>query len=640
VKGPQHFSRNARHVFVDFCKESGEDGSVRKDAGEGQKGKRAGLVWILAFFLLLLPLSETEANTLIDAWSGVQQTLGESSDSGRLTTALQHLLKERRDLGLRRIPSFSRALSYAADSQEDPAIRNLLLRTAKELDPLLPTPRFLAAEMEWERGRFVEALGEFSTGVLNLFRDPSSRRLVLASLLPWWSLALALSVTLTMLILTLRYFRLIVMDSVHLSEKIFSRANAVVLAIVIVGLPLCAGMGPLWELIYLFALTWSYTTFRHRMTGAVMVLVLALLMPLLITWQRHGLTEEPLLGRVSEMLEKRVGDFNSLRAFSELSRDIEPSAAYHIVSGELFRIHGDLDLAQMEFEKAAVLEPGTSLPRLFLGVMALENHDIGRALEYLNDTISRDPNSVLGYYNLAVALDLTRRFEEGDQARNRAREISGGHYEKIGWPGREENILYPKIGRDMLSKVVGDTHGLVRNSLVGGSGIPVDTDTFMQPLSAAAIFGLIFGGIILSLRKSYFPTGRECTKCGKVFYAEDKTVYCEQCVTVFLRRNAVSIDQQAAKVAQVRRWELFSSMSRRMAGVFCPGGSLVASGSLIAGLMMSLVVWTLLLGALIWIPFFMREVNTFVPWLVFQGILALLGIGIWVSLAVSAWYRR
>lgn len=604
--------------------------------------RQACRVGLSALFLAVTLWSpaKASANTLIEAWSGVQQALGNPDESEKLAPALKLLLEEKKDLALLRIPSFSRALTAAAEESSDAKIRRVLLRGAKELDPLLPSARFLAAREEMARGSYVGALGEFSTGVLNLLRDQGTRRFFGLSLIPWFSLSLLLGIVMTILIFDLRYLRLIFMDALHLSRKVFGSSNAVVLAVVIVLLPLCGGLGLIWELLFLFALTWSYTALRNRLAGSVVLIVLVVLMPVLNIWTHAMLHSPPLGEQVTEMLEERMCDFGVLRAFSDLSRDLGNSAAFHVVSGELLRMHGDRELALIEFEKAAVVAPNTSLPKLCLGALALEDRDTARALEFLNGAIAKDSKNTLAYYDLAIALDLTRRFEEGDTAREKARSLSGGHYDRIGLPGREGDVLFPRVGSRLVDRVLDEASGFSRISLAGGGWSLLDREYFMEPLSFAGLFGLFFAPILFLVRRRYFPAGRECTKCGKVFYPEGKTVYCAQCVTVFLKRNAVSIEQQSAKVNEVRRWDIFSSTCRRLAGIFCPGGALTAQGAFLSGLLLSLLVIVPLMGTAMWVPLYGREIERLFPWLMLQAFLALIGIGIWVSLAVSAWYRR
>lgn len=598
-----------------------------------------GGVALLLSVVLVFPVPAS-ANTLIELWPGVQQAMGNPSESAKLGPALKLLLDEKKNLAVRRIPAFSRALTCAAEESSDLEVRHLLLRGAKELDPLLPAPRFLSARLDFRQGKFIAALGEFSTGVLNLFREQPTRRLLGLSMIPWLCLTLLVCIVLTVVLFDLRFIRLLMMDALHLSKKIFGPANALVLAVAIVFLPLCGGLGLFWELVFLLALTWSYTEIKNRFAGVAILIVMVFMMPVLKGWTHSMLRTQSLGEQVRKMLEDRQCDFSVLRGFRELSRDLDNSAAFHVVSGELLRMHGDRELALLEFEKAAVLAPDASLPELFLGALALEERDTARALEFLNGATERDPKNILAYYDLAIALDLTRRFDEGDTAREKARALSGGHYDALGLPGRGGDVLFPRIGVRLLDRVVNDASGFSKISLVGGGRPFFDPEYFLEPLSLIGFFGLLFAPIVFLVRRRYFGPGRECTKCGKVFYPEDKTVYCGQCVTVFLKRNAVSIEQQAAKVAEVRRWKFVGSSCRRLAGILVPGGAFSADGDLMKGFLLSFLVVFPLMGAAMWIPLYGREVESFFPWLALQVLLALIGIGIWVFLAVSAWYRR
>jgi len=238
----------------------------------------------LVFGVALLFPVLVSANTLIESWSGVQQALGNPHDSAKLGPALKSLLDEKKDLALTRIPAFSRALSCAAEETSSMEVRGLLLRGAEELDPLLPAPRFLSAKQAFAQGRMVRALGEFSTGILNLFRDQPTRRLLGLSLIPWISISLLIAFVMAILLFDLRFFRLLMMDALHLAKKVFGPSNAVVLALVIVFLPLCGGLGLVWELVFLFALTLSYTEFKNRVACVVMLIVLVFLMPVLRVW--------------------------------------------------------------------------------------------------------------------------------------------------------------------------------------------------------------------------------------------------------------------------------------------------------------------------------------------------------------------
>ncbi len=74
--------------------------------------------------------------------------------------------------------------------------------------------------------------------------------------------------------------------------------------------------------------------------------------------------------------------------------------------------------------------------------------------------------------------------------------------------------------------------------------------------------------VILLYRVRAFPPAHECTKCGKLYELEsgfgESTVYCSQCVSVFQKRDVVSIEQQTAKLGQIKTWERWTALLRRL----------------------------------------------------------------------------
>jgi len=161
-----------------------------------------------------------------------------------------------------------------------------------------------------------------------------------------------------------------------------------------------------------------------------------------------------------------------------------------------------------------------------------------------------------------------------------------------------------------------------------------------SPLSLAALGGLLVGVGMLAVRLRWYGPARECDKCGKVFRTEDKTAYCEQCVSVFLKRNAVSIEQQTAKVAHVRRWELISSLVARVIGAVVPGGRQIVAGRVVLGTLLTFIVWLPLLGAIFWVPMFLETIEPALPAMGLQIGLGFVAVAGWALTAVSAWSRR
>ncbi len=616
--------------------EVGSRRTTRPTADSRRRVVRRHAVLIAA--IVVSVIQPAFSNPLIDSWAGVQQALV-SGEVDKLEVGLQRLLTETRELGIRRATPFSAALAVAANNRPDD-IAAMLLRASKRLDPLLPAPRFEAGRLAWRAGQRIEAVGEFATGIVNLLRNEPTRRGIVASIAPWIVSTCALVIVAIALIQIGRFVRLMGNDAFFLGSLLFGQVNAVIFACVALTLPLFAGLGPAWALVYLFSLTWSYMPVKQRATAVASLVLFGLLTPILEVWTGTCLNSVSLGSRVEKMLVQRTVDFATLREFVELEGSLGRSAAFHVVAGELLRTHGDRELARVHFEKAMREAPDAEVPRLYLGVLALEDRDPFRAQELLQEAVETNPTSVLGHYNLAIALDLTRRFDEGDASRRRARELAGREFAKIGLRGREDRMLYPKLNSQILETVVGDAPEKKRALLIGSEpGAPSLARVF-SPFTLVSIFGLVFGGVVYWARRRWFGPARECVKCGKVFRPDDNTGYCGQCVSVFLKRNAVSIEQQSAKINQVRRWNALSAFSRRIAGVLVPGGSFAAEGKSLTGSLVAFAVWLPVMGAAMWVPLYLTQVEPSAPNLAFQLGLAAVGMVAWVVVAVSAWNRR
>ncbi len=601
--------------------------------------RRSGfsLAGALALILCVSPVGAT--NPLFEAWGDVQNALAVGQEEN-LEVGLERLLKAKNDLGLQRVTPFAEALTEASVNRDGP-VGNMLLEAAKRLDPLLPAPRFIMGGRAWDSGFRIKGLGEFANGAVNMGRLPSVRRMLISSCAPWLLIALGLSLAAAIIVQIVVFFRLIVADSYILGLVLFSRINALIFASVVVTLPLFAGLGPVWIVTYLFALLWIYMPLAQRIVAFVTLSMIVVMVPLLEFWQQNFLVPPQLQGRVVDVLSERKADVVTLREFIELETEFDESAAYHVVAGELLRLHGYRELGRLEYQKALVVAPNSALPRLFLGAFALEDRDPRRAMELLSEAVNIEPGDALAHYNLAIALDLTRRFDEGDSEGRRARALATGPLEDLGTRGQEERVLFPRLGSQLVESLAGQASmgGLyaLSNRVQGRSLL---ADMTFSPLSFAALGGLLVGVAMLAFRLRWYRPARECGKCGKIFRPEDKGAYCEQCVSVFLKRNAVSIEQQTAKAAQVRRWDFISGLVARVIGVVVPGGRQIVAGSVVLGIFLTFIVWLPLLGAGFWVPLFLTTIEPALPVLGLQLGLGFAGVAGWALAAVSAWNRR
>jgi hypothetical protein len=359
--------------------------------------------------------------------------------------------------------------------------------------------------------------------------------------------------------------------------------------------------------------------------------------------QADELQQPQLTTRVGAILDERQADFSILREFSALEEDLENNAAYHLILGELFRMHGEPVLAKVEFQKAVLLDSDWARPLIFAGNLEMEEGKTKRAIQLFNQALEKEENA-FAYNNLSLAFDLNRQFQEGDAARAKAREIGGREAAAKGLRGLDPRIRYPQLGTEDVEQLYAEmtpdqrlTAGRPRFSLA-----PIKQ--LASPISLVFAVGGFVGLVILWYRLRAFPPARECTKCGKLYRLEsgfgESTVHCSQCVSVFQKRDVVSIEQQTAKLKEIKTWERWTTLVRRVCGFLVPGSSDMLDGRILRGTTVGLLAAFFLTGALIWVPVFLPRIE---PLAVSRSLeivlLALYGL-LLLRAGISAWNRR
>ncbi len=582
-------------------------------------------------------------STLAESWLRVQQALA-SQDYDVLDQRILEFQQAADDVAVRRLTPYADALVTWAKDHPSPLAESVA-RRARVLDPELPSSYFLLARIQWERRQWLGAVKTYFTGWWAMFLFEPSRRALLSSIGTWLAASAAWTLLVAILIQVLGHLRQLSHDAVEVSSLVFRRPNAYALALLLLAFPFVFGLGPLWLLMYLFAMSWIYMGAGQRSAAIVSCGLLALVLPAVAAWQGWYSLEPSTKSRIATMLDERSLDPSTLREFSELEAEFEGVAPYHMVLGELVRMQGDAEAARLQFQKAALLDDANPNPLIFLGNLSMEEGDIQRAIQRYDAAIDLDPRAELAYHNLSAAYDQSRRFQEGDAARDMERQLAGKRTKPIGIRGRDARVRYPELGHDTLDRLVAAAPaGLIsppRNPLLAADMLA----ELLGPVSRVFWIAALIGVVVLVVRSNALWAAEVCTKCGKVFCprcksATESASYCSQCISVFLKRDMVSIEQQSAKLAQIRRWELRSSVARRIAGVLVPGSHELLEGQVWLGLVLGLVGWTLLWGALIWAPSILPSID---PLVAVVPVQIVFGIGcalIWLRSVAEAWYRR
>lgn len=576
-----------------------------------------------------------------EAWFVVQEVLS-APEVRSLEEPVDDLVKAAEEIDVRRMTPYAAAL--VAWSETHPEAGNLTLEAAVRIDPELPASYFVLSRRAWADGEYLDSTIWYLKGWFASFRNEVVRRNVLMSMGLWLILGTAAAAVVALLVMMLRTIRRTGHDAMAVGRLIFERANAVVFGTVLLLLPFFAGLGPGWLVVYLFVLGWVYLDHGQRGVAIAICMALALVPMLVETWQRALLRVPSVTDRVAVMLDERQLDPSSLREFVGLKENFDGDTTYHLILGELLRMHSAVESAKIEFQIAAAQPFGDARPFVILGNMALEDGNVQLAIQDYDAAIDTDGSTALAYHNLSSAYDLNRRFEQGDAARARARELAGGRSASLGHRGRDPRIRYPDISSDDVDDFVRGLSPEERLVVGFGGGGWESFRQLLSPLSMVFWVTGVVGLAILGVRFKYFPAAKECTKCGKVYRLEDEPgespLYCRQCVSVFLQRDLVPIDQQTAKLAQVRRWEAWTTVLRRLTSAVAPGGVSLTRDKVAPGIVIGLAAWIGVVGITVWVPRFLEVIEPSMP---VQPVVIVLGCVLavaWLLSVVSAWQGR
>lgn len=578
---------------------------------------------------------------LLDTWQEVQENLA-AGDAGAAEESIRVLQEQAAELEVWRMPAFAAALVSWSESNPG-AAGEAMVRAARQLDPDFPSSYFLEARWHRERGATVEAIKSYVKGWRAFAFYEPTRRDIGAMFLLWVAFSIAISFLVMMVAVTVRHIRAMAHDARELGGVLFRPANAWVFTAVVLLLPVFAGLGPLWLLVYLFCASWIYLGVPLRVWAVLACVTLMFMVPAL-SWVQNRLLQTPSLAdRVAVMLDERTIDYSTLRDVVDLEPTFSEIYSFHMILGELYRMHGEPGLAKTQFQKASVADLDEVQATIFVANLALEEGDAQRAVQLLNSALENDAQNAYIYHNLSLAFDLIRRFEEGDVARTRAREFKGSTSAENGLRGLDPRIRFPRLGAADVASLAADLG--VQEGPAGSDQPPPmnQPQHLLAPLSLVFAIGIVFGVVMLLVRRRSFHPGLECTKCGNVYRREsnfgESSVFCPQCVSVFHKRDVVSIDQQTAKLRGIRIWERLTILGRRLGGLLFPGSPDYLGERVVRGAVYSFVTWFLITGALIWIPTFLPMIEPLAEFKPLQIGLSALAVLMVLRSATMAWDR-
>ncbi len=604
---------------------------------------RIRVLTVLSLLPFLAALPAEAATTIVDAWVGVQQAMG-GNNAEILEAGLEELCFAADDVAVERLPPYAAALVYWA--RERPGdLGEVATLAAIRLDPDLPAARFLHARWNFENGSYGASLSAYLAGWLGMLRQPDVRRLMLASVGIWVLLSLGASLTVFVVLQTVSHLRILAHDARELGMVLFKWGNALAFAVVVLTLPLFAGLGPVWLLVYLFAMSWCYLAGTQRVVAVVACVGLALLVPGLEMLHLYTQQPVPITSRVSHLFEERMVDPSVLRQFTELEKEANDDPLYHLLLGEMLRMHGYPNGARIQFQTAASSDEKLADAFIFLGCLALERREINRAMEQFQLALGIREISPLAWANLSVAYDLDLQFEPADEARQKALELSGGDLASISVKSPKAQVRFPLLGRDEVTQLVANLSSEGRQH-AGLRGLRLQPlGKLLAPWSLIFWVSALLGGLVLYVRTRWMWKAVACSRCGKVFCPRcassgESQSTCAQCISVLEKRSGVSMDQQEAKLRQIRRWQELVLLTRRSIAIVLPGSGLILSRQGLGGLVLGFLSWLFLLGGLLWAPTCLPMLEPQASVLPIQVLFAVCFSLSWGVSVFSSWNRR
>ena len=500
------------------------------------------------------------------------------NDGAAASKSLDRMIKAARKVGVHRLSDFSRTavhLGRRAETLGAPDRAKRAYDAALLLDDANPDAVVARLSFQIRHGKILEALRTLPSAVTAMLATHESRMAVLSLIVLWTAAALAATLLASILVLALAHFPRAVHDIRETGHRLFGRSAALPLALLILGLPLFVGLGPVWLILYWGALIFPYARPHERSILVAGFIGLALGPPV-IAWitQENIQQRSPLLVAAVDLAERRE-DASAEDGLRQASAVFPEDADVWFLLGIFAERAGDLERAQNEYNRATEADPSDYRPILNRGNVHFTEGDYSEAIRDYIEASKRAPRAPDVYYNLSLARGEAYDFQGQSQAIAKAREISAS---QVG--GWSDNPT--------LSRVVPAGYSVARararverwnsqpkSRRLPGHGTAAGPWSALFPWSLPPILAWLLGAFLM-LRRRRRGLASECSRCGRAFCNRcrrygDPALYCMMCARLHLRKENVDIEIQVAESRAMQRRATWRNRASRIASLLLPG---------------------------------------------------------------------
>ena len=503
--------------------------------------------------------------------------------------ALDAMVRAGRKVGVRRLSDFSRTavfLGRRAESQGHPEKAERAYAAALVLDDTSPDAIFARLSFLVRHQRVGEALRLVPDAASSFFSTHEARVAVFSSLALWTGAAMLALLAGVVLSLALRHGPRVVHDLQERTARSFGPGGVVPLGLIIAGLPLFIGFGPMWLVLYWGALLWAYAESRERMVLGAAFVAAALVVPLGAWITEENIRQRSPLFVAAIDLEEHREDASAEDGLRQASAVFPEDADVWFLLGTYAERSGDLERALGDYGRAMTADPADYRPILSRGNVHFTEGDYGEAIRDYIEASKKDPKAADALYNLSLARGEAYDFDGQSQAINAARALSASQVSS--WANNPTTARVVSLGYSVsrARERIAEWNAQPKSRRLPGHGTAATPwRALTSPWTYAPIAFLGLG--VLFARSRRRGVAATCDRCGRAFCNAcrrygDPPDYCAVCARGF-RKETVDIEVQAAEAAAMQRRAAGRARASRLISLVLPGSHAFLEGRPVAG---------------------------------------------------------
>jgi tetratricopeptide (TPR) repeat protein len=348
-------------------------------------------------------------------------------DASAATQSLTRLRRAAQAAGVRYLSDFSRTAVFEgrkAEAEKQPARAARAYDAAIALDGTSYDAVASKIGFLVRQRQFGDAAALAPEAVGALLRTREARFAFFSSLALWATIALAAAGLATVLILLAQSGPRLRHDLGERAALLFGPGSAAPFFLIVLGLPLAAGLGPVWLLLWWAVLVLPYASSRERVFVVAGMLATGLAPLLLASLGRENVIRRSPLYVAAVDLEEQREDGAAEDGLRQASAVFSEDPDVWFLLGMYAQRTGDTARAISSYDRAVTADPKDYRAYVNRGNVRFEEGDYAEASRDYAAAVERNPRAAEALYNLSVARGELYDFQGQADAMARARAIS------------------------------------------------------------------------------------------------------------------------------------------------------------------------------------------------------------------------